>query len=67
MNYVCCYAGCAFVLIVLHVKDFMMANCGCSDVAFELVWQGIRYNLNGCLKTAGPLAFLGTVIAIARL
>jgi hypothetical protein len=49
------------------VDDFMMANCGCNDVSFELAWDGIRTGLHGYLKTTWPREFLGTDIALTRL
>jgi hypothetical protein len=50
----------------IYVDDFMMANCGCEDVSFELAWEGIRAGLHGYLKTAGPREFLGTDVALTR-
>jgi hypothetical protein len=64
--YVRGYPGGIFILIVLHVDDFMMANCGCDDISFELAWDGIRTGLNGYLKTAGPREFVGTDVALNR-
>jgi hypothetical protein len=64
--YVRSYPDGAFILIVLHVDDFMMANCGCDDVSFELAWDGNRTGLHGYLKTAGPREFLGTDLALTR-
>jgi hypothetical protein len=62
--YVRSYAGGAFILIVLHVDDFMMANCGCAGAVFEAAWKGIRDALNGYLKTAEQREFLGTDMAL---
>jgi hypothetical protein len=64
--YVKCYPERKLLLIALHVDDFMMANCGCTDLAFEHAWEGIRTDLHGYLKTAGPQEFLGTDIALSR-
>jgi hypothetical protein len=64
--YVSGYPGGAFILIVLHVDDFMMANCGCDDISFELAWDGIRTSLHGYLKTAWPRKFMGTDVALTR-
>jgi hypothetical protein len=62
--YVRCFVGGPFVLIVLHVYDFMMSNCGCTGSVFEGVWRGIRDALNGYLKTAEPREFLGTDVSL---
>ena len=49
-----------FIAIVLHVDDFLYANCGTPRAFFADTWDRIVRALTGLLKTSSPSLFLGT-------
>jgi len=49
-----------FLLLCLHVDDFLQACCGASPEEFDRVHNAIRAALNNLLKTATPEVFVGT-------
>ena len=57
-------SGGGFLLLALHVDDFLHACCSASIEEFLSTHESIKRDLNGLLKTNDPDIFLGTAVSL---